>query len=158
MDPDDYRRKHNIPLTEALADGNLREHLSSKAKLRLQTDEGIAHMRRVMGLCDRQKQTGKKRNLPNVSVQHCHQKNAKKSRCVREEILPLMLQDWEQGMSNRDISLKHLVALPTLRKWVREGFLPKRELRYEVKTPNAELTRAKLDAEQSRDASGRRVE
>ena len=136
MEPDDYRRKYNIPLTQALADGELREHLSDKAKLRLQTDEGVAHLRRILASCDRQKQTGKKRDLPKVSIQHCHQKNEKKSRAVREECLPLALPDWVGGMSSRDISLKHLVALPTLRKWAREGFLPKRELRYEIKTPN----------------------
>jgi len=137
MSPDDYRRKHNIPLTEALADGNLREHLSQKAKLRFQTDEGIAHIRRILALCDRQKQTGKKRDLPKVSIQHCLQKNEKRSRCVREERLPFVIPDWIGGMSSRDISLKHLVALPTLRKWVRDGFLPRRELRYEIKSPNA---------------------
>ena len=140
MTPDDYRRKHNIPLTEALADGNLREHLSNKAKLRLQTDDGIAHLRRILASCDRQKQTGKKRNLPDVSIQHCHRKNAQRSRCVREKVLPLVLTDWLHGMSSRDISLKHLVSLPTLRKWAREGLLPKRELRYEIKSPNAGVT------------------
>ena len=141
LEPDDYRRKHNIPLTQALADGELREHLSYKANQRMLTDEGVAHIRRILSLCDRQAQTGKKRELPNISIQHCHRKNEKKSRAVREECLPLVLPDWVHGMSSRDISLKHLVALPTLRKWARQGFLPKRELRYEIKTEKTGLKR-----------------
>ena len=130
--PDDYRRKYNIPLTQALADDELRNHLSSKALIRAQTNEGIDHIRRMQSTCDRQKQTGKKRDLPECSVRHCHEKNDKKRLSFLADKLPGILPDWIDGMSNRDISLKHGIAFPTLRKWVRDGHLPKRHMRYEV--------------------------
>lgn len=128
MSGDEYRLKYNIPLTLALVDDNYRLHLSDKAKLRAQTDEGIANIRRMLASCDRQKQTGQKRVLPQASLEHCHRVNAAKSKAVREDVLPQMLPDWMAGMSSRDISIKHLVAMATLRKWVRDGYLPKRVL------------------------------
>lgn len=128
--PDDYRRKYNILLTEALADGVLREHLSQKARLRMLTQEGVEHIRRLLTLCDRGSQRGRKRNLPPVSIQHCLVNNEDKRRRWKEERAPLVLSDWVNGMSNRDISLKHGLAMCTLRKWAREGVLPKRKLRY----------------------------
>jgi hypothetical protein len=140
MDPDDYRRRHNIPLTQALADGDLRKRLSEKAILRMKTEEGIDNLRRLISCVDRHAQSGKKRDLPSISIQHCLRNNDRRSRAVRDECLPLLLPDWLIGMSCRDISIKHLVAMPTLRKWVREGFLPKRELRYQI----AELKREKF--------------
>jgi hypothetical protein len=130
--PDDYRRKHNIPLMQPLADDELRNHLSSKAQIRALTTEGVAHIRRMLATCDRQAQTGKKRDLPECSVEHCHVKNEKKSASFRERKLPALLVDWNNGMSIRDVSLKHLVAEVTLRKWVQEGYLPKRKRVYVV--------------------------
>jgi ATP/maltotriose-dependent transcriptional regulator MalT len=130
--PDDYRRKHNIPLTRVLIDESLREHLSSKAQLRMMTDEGVNHIRTILSLCDRQKQTGKKRNLPTCSVEHCHDKNNKKSLTFREKKLPGVLVDWNNGVSNRDIALKHNVSTHVLIKWKLQGYLPKRILRYEI--------------------------
>lgn len=135
ISPNDYRVKYNIPLTQALADDGLRRHLSDKAVLRLQTNEGIEHIRRIQASCDRQKQTGKKRRLPDCSLQHCRDENDKKRRSLLSKKLPDILPDWINGMSNRDISLKHGVALPTLRKWVAGGHLPKRQLHYMVLEP-----------------------
>lgn len=132
MTPDDYRRKYNIPLTQALADGALREHLSHMAQLRLQTEEGVEHIRKMLANDGRHKTKGRKMDLPEVSTRHCHAKNAARARTKLEECLPLVMPDWVSGTSLRDISIKHLVAIGTLRKWVRDGHLPKRTLAYKV--------------------------
>jgi hypothetical protein len=130
--PDDYRRKHNIPLMQPLADDELRSHLSSKAQLRLLTQEGVAHLRRMLANCDRQAQTGKRRRLPKCSIEHCLVNNERKSTTFRERKLPAVLVDWNAGMSIRDVSIKHLVADATMRKWVQDGYLPKRKMVYVV--------------------------
>lgn len=129
IDPADYRREFNIPLTEALADGELREHLSEQALLRLKTDEGIEHLRRMRKNSPDDGSPGP-RDLPECSTQHLHQNNARQSKVRREDKVPDIVPDWKAGMSNRDIAIKHGVAMCTLRKWERDGWLPKRRKIY----------------------------
>lgn len=131
IDPDDYRRQFNIPLTQALADSELREHLSEQARLRLQTTEGIEHLRRMQRNHPGSGPQGP-RDLPECSTRHLHQNNARQSKVRREDKVPDILPDWKAGISNRDICIKHGVAMCTLRKWEREKWLPKRRLMYSI--------------------------
>lgn len=130
MDPYDYRMEYNIPLQTALADGELRDHLSKQAKLRMLTEEGVNHIRRIL---DSSRGVDRvRRALPEASTQHCHKNNEAKALSFREKKLPGVLKSWLAGDSLRDITVAHGVSFAVLKKWQRAGYLPKRALVYVV--------------------------
>lgn len=95
------------------------------------TEEGAEHLRKIRALSLGKQVTGP-RDYPECSTYHCHEKNQRKRDCCWKTKGPHVLSDWKNGMSNRDIAAKYIMAMSTLRKWQAAGLLPKRKLLYSV--------------------------
>jgi ROS/MUCR transcriptional regulator protein/Homeodomain-like domain len=129
----EYCLKWNLPFGQALADSDLREHLSQKAKLRMLTTEGMDHYLRMRSLAPLDGNPGP-RELPQCSNEHCLVNNRKRANDCWEAKSPAIIADWNRGMSNRDIADKYDVAPSTIRKWRRLWKLPPRHLVYVAET------------------------
>ena len=124
VDPYDYRMEYNIPLQVALADRDLVDHLSKKAKLRLLTDEGVDHLHRILENSRGVERVYKER--PPASVEHCHLNNKSKELSFRELKLPKVLKAWLAGDSMYAIGKKYGVSHLVIKKWCAAGYLPER--------------------------------
>lgn len=132
--PRDYRREFNIPLKVPLVDKSLSEHLSMKAKIRANTNEGKCHLETILNKARKSLNYGGKgkRNLPECSTKNVIERNKKTGELRGKEMANKIMDEWKEGYNNLYFKEKYGIANTTIKSWIYKGYLPKRKIRYAV--------------------------
>ena len=132
MTRSDYCLKWNLPLSQALADDELRGHQSQKAKERLLTEEGQRHLASILIKSRISPIYGGPgvRTLPPCSLKHAITQaavNASNQHDRSLKKLTSLMKDWNKNMRLSEIGSRHNISPNTLISYVRLGILPPRK-------------------------------
>jgi hypothetical protein len=130
MDCKEYKYMFNIPLTTPLAEKELCDSLSVGALKRLESTEYLDSLKKRCVENSKIAPRGKVK-LPASSKKHLIEMNRKTGECYRKKMIPIIKNDYMEGMTPIAIQRKHGVSPCTLKDWQTLGLLPKRRLKYQ---------------------------